>query len=54
MERIAKILKFPTKAQRRSYKKKLFSLKTTIDVFVVTFGVLIAEFVLWVIRSWKL
>lgn len=46
MERLAKILKFPTKAQRRSYKKKLFSLKTTIDIIVVAVGVLLAEVVL--------
>lgn len=49
METIQKILRFPNKAQRRRYKKKLFSLYTTIDIFVVTAGVLLAEFILWLI-----
>lgn len=45
-EQIGKILKFPTKAQRRSYKKKLLSLNTTIDIIVVAVGVLLAELIL--------
>lgn len=53
MERLKNVIKFPTKAQRRSYRKKLFSLKTTVEIFIVTFGVLLAEFVLWVIRVIK-
>lgn len=47
------VIKFPTKAQRRSYKKKLFSLRTTIDIIIVATGVLLADFVLWVIRVIK-
>lgn len=50
MERIGKILKFPTKAQRKSYKKKLFSLKTTIDILVVAAGVLLADLIVWIVR----
>lgn len=50
MERLKNVIKFPTKAQRRNYRKKLFSLGTTIDVIVVTLGVLLAEFVLWAIK----
>lgn len=49
MDGFGKILKFPTKTQRRSYKKKLFSLNTTIDILVVTFGVLLAELIKWII-----
>jgi hypothetical protein len=49
MENLQKILKFPTKAQRRRYKKKLFSLHTTIDIIVVAVGVLLADFILWLI-----
>jgi hypothetical protein len=51
MERLSNIIKFPTKAQRRSYKKKLFSLRTTIDIIVVAVGVLLADLILWIIQK---
>lgn len=38
-----KVLKFPTRAKRKAYKKKLFSLKSTIDILIVTIGVLLAD-----------
>jgi len=53
MERFKNVIKFPTKAQRRSYKKKLFSLGTTIDIIVVALGVLLADFILWIIKVVK-
>lgn len=47
------ILKFPTKAQRRAYKKKLISIYTTIEIMVVALGVLLADLVLWLIKVIK-
>lgn len=42
-EQIGKIIKFPTKRQRTSAKKKFFSLYTVHEVFNITIGVLIAQ-----------
>ena len=53
MERLKNVIKFPTKAQRRSYRKNLFSLKTTIDIIVVALGVLLADLVLWIVKGFK-
>jgi len=43
MERIADILKFPNKRTRTTYKKKLFSIYTTVDIIVVAVGVILAQ-----------
>lgn len=50
MDNLKNVIKFPTKAQRRAYKKKLFSLRTTIDIIVVAVGVLLADLILWLLR----
>lgn len=43
MEKLSNIVKFPNKRTRTTYKKKLFSLYTTIDIIVVAAGVILAQ-----------
>ena len=45
------ILKFPTKKQRRDYRKKLLSMRTAMDVTIVAAGVLLADLIVWIIKK---
>lgn len=42
---LAKILKFPTKAQRKAYSRRLFSKTTLVNVTEITLGIVIGDFV---------
>lgn len=48
---LGKIITFPTKAQKRAYKKKLLSLKTTIDILIVAAGVLLADLIVFILKK---
>ena len=48
MRTLPKVIKFPTKRQRRSYQKKIFSMYTLHEVTNVTVGVLVAQVITYV------
>ncbi len=48
---IGKVIRFPNKRQRAAARKKFFSLYTIHEVFNVTIGVLIAQFITWILTG---